>query len=91
MKSKICFVLLLTLFGLQKVQSQTNKKMIKTLIVDGQNNHEQWPKITYMMKQYLEETGKFSVDVKRTYFTWNGADLIQKYKIKSSSNLPKSL
>ncbi len=86
MKTKLCLFLLLTLFCLQKAQSQTNKKMIKTLIVDGQNNHEQWPKITYMMKQYLEETGKFSVDVKRTYFTWNGADLIQKYKIKGVEN-----
>ena len=37
-------------------------KKIKTLIIDGQNNHGQWPKITYMMKGYLEETGLFTVD-----------------------------
>ncbi len=43
---------------------------IKVLIVDGQNNHEVWPKSTIMMKQYLEETGLFTVDIKRTKFTW---------------------
>lgn len=64
-----------------QLTKQGNGKVIRTLIVDGQNNHEQWPKITFMMKRYLEETGKFSVDVKRSYYTWNGADLIEKYKI----------
>ncbi len=44
----------------------------KVLIVDGQNNHEVWPKSTIMMKQYLEETGLFEVDIKRTRFTWKG-------------------
>jgi len=45
-------------------------KKIKALIVDGQNNHEVWPKSTIMMKQYLEETGLFEVDIDRTVFTW---------------------
>jgi len=45
-------------------------KKIKVLIVDGQNNHEVWPKSTIMMKQYLEETGLFVVDIDRTCFTW---------------------
>jgi type 1 glutamine amidotransferase len=43
---------------------------LKVLIIDGQNNHEVWPKSTIMMKQYLEETGLFTVDIKRTQFTW---------------------
>lgn len=43
---------------------------LKVLIVDGQNNHEVWPKSTIMMKQYLEETGLFEVDICRTKFTW---------------------
>jgi type 1 glutamine amidotransferase len=43
---------------------------IKVLIIDGQNNHLVWPKSTIMMKQYLEETGLFSVDIDRTYYTW---------------------
>ncbi len=48
------------------------KAQLKALIVDGQNNHEVWPKSTIMMKQYLEETGLFQVDVYRTKFTWKG-------------------
>lgn len=66
--------------------AQRNKPVIRTLIVDGQNNHDQWPKITYMMKQYLEETGRFSVEVQRTKYTWKGDDLIDKYKIKGTEN-----
>lgn len=42
---------------------------LKALIVDGQNNHAVWPKGTLMMKQYLEDTGLFTVDVQRTRFT----------------------
>lgn len=45
---------------------------LKALIIDGQNNHHVWPKSTIMMKQYLEETGLFEVEVRRTKFTWNG-------------------
>ncbi|AXE22004.1 ThuA domain-containing protein (plasmid) [Runella rosea] len=86
MKSTYVFLVLLTTLGWGNAHAQSKKekgpKIIRTLIVDGQNNHEQWPKITYMMKDYLEETGKFSVDVQRTYYTWNGGDLVDKYKIK---------
>jgi type 1 glutamine amidotransferase len=44
---------------------------MRALIIDGQNNHAVWPKSTIMMKQYLEDTGLFKVDVDRTQFTWN--------------------
>jgi len=44
---------------------------IKALIVDGQNNHAVWPKATVMMKQYLQDTGLFEVNVKRTKFISN--------------------
>ena len=58
-------VLLLALCpGLQAAEK------LKALIVDGQNNHEVWPKSTTMMKHYLEETGLFAVDVVRTRFIW---------------------
>ncbi len=70
--------------GFQAI-AQKNKT-IKVLIVDGQNNHVQWPKITYMMKQYLEETGKFSVNVERSYYTWKGDEYLQKYKIAGLRN-----
>jgi hypothetical protein len=43
---------------------------MKALIVDGQNNHEVWPKSTIMMKRYLEGTGLFEVDVARTRYLW---------------------
>lgn len=36
---------------------------IRVLIVDGQNNHGVWPKTTQMMKSWLEQSGRFSVDV----------------------------
>jgi hypothetical protein len=45
---------------------------LKALIIDGQNNHAVWPKSTIMMKQYLEASGLFEVDIDRTRFTWNG-------------------
>lgn len=47
---------------------------IKALIIDGQNNHVVWPKSTIMMKQYLEETGLFEVDLERTKYTWRGTN-----------------
>ncbi|MBT5927433.1 MAG: ThuA domain-containing protein [Verrucomicrobia bacterium] len=54
---------------------------MKALIIDGQNNHGMWPKTTVMMKKYLEDSGLFTVDVKRTAFTWQGADLIPKFPV----------
>lgn len=56
---------------------------LKALIVDGQNNHGMWPKITAMMKRYLEETGRFVVDVERTRFTWQGAQYLDEFPLKS--------
>lgn len=44
---------------------------IKVLIVDGQNNHAVWPKATVMLKQYLDESGLFEVDVARSKFISN--------------------
>ncbi|MFT5527077.1 MAG: type 1 glutamine amidotransferase [Pirellulaceae bacterium] len=38
----------------------------KALIVEGQNNHGIWPKTSKMMKKYLEETDKFTVDIVTT-------------------------
>ncbi len=50
--------------------STTSMAQLKALIVDGQNNHVVWPKSTIMMKQYLEETGMFKVDIARSKYTW---------------------
>ena len=54
---------------------------MQVLIVDGQNNHAMWPKITKMMKSYLEETNRFDVDVYRSQYTWKGDDLISQFPI----------
>lgn len=89
MKAK-CRLLLLLILGFcttLELAAQKNK-VLKALIIDGQNNHDQWPKITYMMKHYLEETGKFTVDVQRTYYTWNGGDLVEKFPI---DGVPKTV
>ena len=40
--------------------------VLKALIVDGQNNHANWPNTTKMMKKYLEDTKLFTVDVATT-------------------------
>jgi type 1 glutamine amidotransferase len=48
------------------------KETIKVLIVDGQNNHKDWPKTSLMMKAQLEETGLFEVNIERSKYTWNG-------------------
>ncbi len=88
LKSTSLFAFLLTFLACTNALLQTEKgaKTIKTLIIDGQNNHVQWPKVTFMMKQYLEETGKFSVDVKRSRYTWQGAEFLEQYKIKGLEN-----
>ena len=61
-------VLGLGLIALSPLQAA---EKLKALIVDGQNNHQVWPKGTIMMKTYLEGTGLFEVDVARTQFLWN--------------------
>ena len=50
--------------------SQPSK--IKVLIIDGQNNHYVWPKTTMMMKDYLEQTKLFEVDIHRMDSVWLG-------------------
>lgn len=91
------FVKVLFLLALLSVstlsQAQKGTSLLRALIIDGQNNHVQWPKITFMMKRYLEETGKFSVDVKRTYYTWQGDEFLSSYAIPGlppTKALPKA-
>lgn len=59
--------------GQQKKEIAVQKpQKLKALILDGQNNHYVWPKTTMMMKDYLEETGLFTVDVHRMDSVWLG-------------------
>jgi uncharacterized protein len=39
---------------------------LKACIVDGQNNHRNWPDTTRMMNKYLEDSGLFTVEVATT-------------------------
>ncbi len=82
-KTLLFATLLVALFSCGSLIASTalGKKKIKVLIVDGQNNHENWPATTSIMKQYLEETELFEVTVSRMAFTWKGDDLIPKYPI----------
>jgi uncharacterized protein len=63
--SRISFLLSLLLVTACAGLGLADEKL-KALILDGQNNHGVWPKTTEMMKHYLEETGKFTVDIART-------------------------
>ena len=65
-------LLTLSLAMMSLSSAQTTEPKISALIIDGQNNHDVWPKSTIMMKQYLEETGLFEVDIERTKYTWKG-------------------
>lgn len=72
------------------INDSTNKinetKKLKVLIVDGQNNHSVWPKSTVMMKQYLEESRLFDVNVYRTKPTWNGNSHPKYYALHSDDS-----
>lgn len=60
----------LALFALSTFLAPTSAVLaadkLPVLIVDGQNNHQAWPKTTQLMKRYLEETGLFVVDIATT-------------------------
>ena len=58
--------------------------VLRALIIDGQNNHGIWPKTSAMMKDYLEQTGFFEVDIARTAYTWQNGQvdsLLEKFPV----------
>jgi hypothetical protein len=57
------------------------EKKLRALIIDGQNNHNVWPKSTHMMRDYLEETGRFEVDLYRSRYTWKGTRFGDDFKL----------
>lgn len=57
---------LATLAGIFAPAALAAEPGLKALIVDGQNNHGNWPTTTRMMKKYLEDTKLFTVDVATT-------------------------
>lgn len=73
---KFCTIVLFTLCCLMQqvhLMSQSSRKAkLHALIIDGESNHGVWPMTTMMMKDYLEQTGLFTVDIERTHYTWQG-------------------
>ncbi len=57
-------------FVLASTSGLSAGEKLKALIVDGQNNHAVWPKSTIMMREYLEKTGLFEVEIARTASIW---------------------
>ena len=78
-KKACCWTVLVLIFSAFGIFNSSDAQM-KALIVDGQNNHGIWPKTSKMMKQYLEETELFTVDIATT--AKKGTD--QNYKPKFS-------
>lgn len=63
-----CLFTLMSVFCLQtnaqdSGQTHDDTPKLKVLIVDGQNNHKNWPMTTKMVKHYLEQSDRFTVDV----------------------------
>ena len=66
-KTIIFLLVNLCVLSMNQLYAQKGEKeKISVLIIDGQNNHKNWPETTPMMKKYLEETGLFKVDVATT-------------------------
>ena len=78
---KIIIALLCGLIGFCTM-AQQQEKPIKVLLVDGQNNHVQWPKTTHMLTTYLEESGLFEVSIYRSAYTWRGEEFILEFPIE---------
>jgi hypothetical protein len=55
--------LLCCVLGLGSAGAAHAADALKLLIVDGQNNHGNWPETTQIMKAALEASGRFTVDV----------------------------
>ncbi|TBN00457.1 ThuA domain-containing protein [Hyunsoonleella flava] len=56
----------------KEIQKKDAQSKLKALIIDGESGHGIWPKSTFMIKSYLEETGLFDVDVARKKYLWIG-------------------
>lgn len=80
MKSQTLVASLALLTCLTSAASAQEK--LKVLIVDGQNNHDMWPKTTMMMKQYFEDSGRFESDVERSKFTFKGEKFLKEFALE---------
>ena len=83
-----------------KVNNPAKERKLQALIVDGQSNHGVWPKTTMMMKDYLEQTDLFEVDIARTSKIWLGPhfndsiglddihELLTMYPLENNTSVP---
>ena len=71
---KIAHILLFAfvIFSFSACTHAQESAKLKVLIIDGENNHGVWPKTTMMMKDFMEQTGLFDVDIYRSAYTWQG-------------------
>ncbi len=72
-------------FSQAHISCAKSKEPIKVLIVDGQNNHAQWPKTTHMLATYLKESGLFTVDIYRSAYTWKGEEFLSQYPVEKKT------
>ena len=57
-----CLLWMLGALGIAPARAAAAERLA-ALIVDGQNNHANWPRTTRMMQRYLLDSGRFRVDV----------------------------
>jgi len=86
MKFSVCTLTLVIAAVVQSTVAAADP--VKALIIDGQNNHGAWPKTTFMMKKYLEDTKLFTVDIARTAFTTNGENLLKDFPLEGFDSTP---
>ena len=79
MKYSLSICIIVTIVMLPRL---SDAEPLDVLIIDGQNNHGVWPKTTMMMKQYLENCGRFKVDISRTRYTWSGGDYVDQFPLE---------
>jgi type 1 glutamine amidotransferase len=58
----VCFVAATAALAIAALAPAADRPKLKALIIDGQNNHN-WKSTTPLLKQYLDETGLFTVTV----------------------------
>jgi type 1 glutamine amidotransferase len=69
------------------IKKSVVKPKLKALIIDGENSHGIWPKSTFMIKDYLEQTGLFEVDINRKLYTWVGPHVGEVEGVKEAKEL----
>lgn len=86
-KSGIFYCLLVSYLFIPNLAMSQQQKVLKALIIDGENNHGIWPKTTMMMKDFLEKSKLFKVDINRVANTWSGPHFDPSIGVKDITEL----